>query len=213
MGCGFGDVDNDGFQDVYLATGDPSLGSLWPNLLLRNDEGRRFEDVTTATGTGHLQKGHGVSFGDYDNDGDQDLFVQTGGAVADDGFRDVLFENPGHGNRWITVRLVGRESNRFGVGSRIKATIREPGGAGAGAAGGRTRDVYHFVGAVSSFGGNSLQAEMGLGKAGEILALEVFWPRSGRTQRFTQVPLDRVVVVDEGSEQLVVLAAPPPPGS
>jgi hypothetical protein len=60
--------------------------------------------------------------------------------------------------------------------------------------------VYHFVGAVSSFGGNSLQAEMGLGAASRIVAMEVFWPRTKKTQKFTDVPLDRIVVVDEGSD-------------
>jgi hypothetical protein len=182
-----------------------------------HDGGRVFEDVTTATGTGHLQKGHGVSFADLDGDGDQDLFVKLGGANADDGFANVLFENPGFGNHWLTVRLVGRTSNRFGVGSRIRATIEEPAapaalvgpdGKSVGSAPVTTRrDVFHFVGTNSSFGGNSLQAEMGLGKATRIVALDVTWPASKKTQRFTDVPLDRVIVVDEGSEQLNV---PPP---
>jgi hypothetical protein len=197
MGSGFGDVDNDGYQDFYLATGDPQFTSLWPNILYHNDGGRRFEDVTTALGVGHLQKGHGVSFGDVDGDGDQDLFVQLGGAFPDDCARSVLFENPGNGNHWITVRLIGRDSNRFGVGSRIKVTIEENG---------KTRDVYHFVGAVSSFGGNSLQAEMGLGAASRIVAMEVFWPRTKKTQKFTDVPLDRIVVVDEGSDSATLAA-------
>jgi hypothetical protein len=188
MGSNFGDLDNDGYPDVYLATGDPDFASVWPNVLLHNDRGRKFEDVTSATGTGHLQKGHGVSWGDYDGDGDQDLFVEIGGAVKDDAFHDALFQNPGHGNHWLTVRLVGHASNRFGVGSRVKATIEEPTG---------RRDVYTFVGGNSSFGGNSLQAEMGLGQASRLVALEVFWPRTHRTQRFEDVPLDRVVVVDE----------------
>jgi hypothetical protein len=188
MGCNFGDIDEDGFQDIYLATGDPDFASLWPNVMLRNDGGTRFQDVTTATGTGHLQKGHGVSFGDYDGDGDQDLFVQVGGAFADDAFADALYKNPGHGNRSVTVRLVGRRSNRFGVGARITATVEE---------GGATRNVVAFVGANSSFGGNSLQAEMGLRKATRIVALEVVWPGGVTKQNFTDVPLDATVTIDE----------------
>ncbi len=207
MGSNFGDVDEDGFPDLYLATGDPEFASLWPNVLYRNDRGRRFQDVTASSGTGHLQKGHGVSFGDLDGDGDQDLFVEIGGVLKDDAFQSALFENPGHGNHWITVRLIGRSSNRFGVGSRIRATI-EAGSENSPAA--TTRDVFHFVGANSSFGGNSLQAEMGLGKATRLVALEVFWPKTGKTQRFADVPLDRVVVVDEGKSELEVLPPDPP---
>jgi hypothetical protein len=203
MGSNFGDVDNDGFPDLYLATGDPEFGALWPNILLHNDGGKRFEDVTSATGTGHLQKGHGVSFGDVDGDGDQDLFVELGGALKDDAFHDALFENPGHGNHWLTVRLVGVQSNRFGVGARIKATIAEPAPDGSHA----RREVHADVGLNSSFGGNSLQAEIGLGRAQSLLALEIRWPRTGQTQVFTDVPLDAVVVVEEGRPWRL---APPP---
>jgi hypothetical protein len=157
--------------------------------MFRNDGGRRFQDVTTATGTGHLQKGHGVCFADVDGDGDQDLFEELGGAVRDDAFQAVLFENPGHGNHWLTVRVVGHATNRFGVGVRLRATIEE----GAG-----TRSIVTFVGGNSSFGGNSLQAELGLGQAKQLRELEVFWPTTGKTDRFTDVPLDRIVVVEEG---------------
>jgi hypothetical protein len=197
MGSNFGDVDEDGFPDLYLATGDPEFSSLWPNVLLHNGKaqngGRRFEDATTSSGTGHLQKGHGVSFGDIDGDGDQDLFVEIGGVLADDASQSALFRNPGHGNHWLTVRLRGRDSNRMGVGARIRATIEE---------GGALRDVFQTVGGNSSFGGNSLQAELGLGRATRIVALEVAWPRTGKTQRFDDVKMDRVVLVDEGSASL-----------
>ncbi len=75
MGCNFGDIDNDGYLDIYLGTGWLSTSSLVPNLMFKNVDGERFEDVTSSSGTGHLQKGHGVSFADWDGDGDLDLFV------------------------------------------------------------------------------------------------------------------------------------------
>jgi tetratricopeptide (TPR) repeat protein len=197
MGSSFGDVDNDGYPDLYLATGAPDFSTLFPNVMYRNGDdgagGRVFQDVTIATDTGHLQKGHGVAFGDLDGDGDQDMFVKLGGALKDDAFRDALYENPGHGNHWLTVRLTGVKSNRFGVGARVKATIEEDG---------KSRSVCAFVGMNSSFGGNSLQEEMGLGKASRILELEVYWPTSDTTQRFTEVPLDRIVRVVEGEPPL-----------
>ena len=71
MGCNFGDVDNDGYLDFYLGTGWMSYSGLVPNLMFKNIDGRRFEDVTASSGTGHLQKGHGISFADWDCDGDQ----------------------------------------------------------------------------------------------------------------------------------------------
>ena len=95
MGSNFGDLDNDGFLDIYLGTGRPSYSYLMPNVLLRNDGGRRFEDVTAATGTGHLQKGHGVAFADWDRDGDADIFLEAGGAAPGDRAHNVLFQNPG----------------------------------------------------------------------------------------------------------------------
>ncbi|MHC4711025.1 MAG: FG-GAP repeat domain-containing protein, partial [Planctomycetota bacterium] len=79
MGANFGDLDNDGWLDMYLSTGDPDYQSLMPNIMLRNDAGRRFQDVTTSGGFGHLQKGHGVAFADLDRDGDQDIYHQLGG--------------------------------------------------------------------------------------------------------------------------------------
>ena len=95
MGMGIGDVDNDGFLDLYLGTGRPDYSALMPNILYKNVAGRRFEDVTGSSGTGHLQKGHGVSFADWDCDGDLDLFVELGGAVPGDQANNLLFQNPG----------------------------------------------------------------------------------------------------------------------
>ena len=87
-------------------------------------EGRRiFEDVTTAGGFGHLQKGHGIAFGDIDGDGDQDIYAVMGGWYSGDRYRNALFQNPGHGHHWITLRLEGQRANRFGVGARIAVTL------------------------------------------------------------------------------------------
>ena len=80
MGSNFGDIDNDGFLDFYLGTGDVHYEDLMPNMLYRNDAGMRFLDVTAASGLGNLQKGHGIAFADFDNDGDQDVFAEMGGA-------------------------------------------------------------------------------------------------------------------------------------
>ena len=98
MGLNFGDIDNDGFLDFYLASGNPSYASAIPNALFHNQGGKRFVDITASSGTGILPKGHGVAFADLDRDGDADLFVVMGGAVPGDRQVARLFENPGNGN-------------------------------------------------------------------------------------------------------------------
>ena len=127
MGANFGDIDNDGFLDIYLGTGNPSYASLLPNVLLHNKDGKFFTDVTASSGTGELHKGHAVAFADIDNDGDEDLLTEIGGAVPGDSHAFRLFENPGNGNDWISLHLVGVKTNRAAIGARIKVTVQNEG--------------------------------------------------------------------------------------
>jgi hypothetical protein len=157
--------------------------------MFRNDRGRRFQDVTTSGGFGHLQKGHAVAFGDIDNDGDQDVFEEMGGAYAGDVSQNALYENPGHGSRWITLDLVGRQSNRFGVGSRIRVSVDTPSG---------PRDIHAITGNGGSFGSNSLRQEIGLGDATAIRSVEILWAGSGRKQTLTGLTMDQPWRVIEG---------------
>ena len=159
MGANFGDLDNDGFLDMYLGTGAPSFAALMPNVMLKNDGGRRFVDVTEASGTGHLQKGHGVAFVDLDNDGDQDVVLNVGGAVPGDRYEDALFENPGTGgasrhrhSRWSAIK-----SNRAAIGAKHPAD--GPGRAR------RSELRVREVTSGGSFGSNSLTQHIGLGPA------------------------------------------------
>ncbi len=191
MGANFGDLDHDGFLDFYLGIGDPDFQTLMPNVMLRNDGGRRFQEVTTAGGFGHLQKGHGVAFADLDNDGDQDIYHQLGGFYPGDKFANALFLNPGPGNHFLYVKLVGTKSTRSGAGARIKVEIETPGG-------GR-REIHRAAGSVSSFGGSPWRQEIGLGDASRIASLEIFWPASGTRRTFTDVPLDTLITITEGA--------------
>ena len=196
MGAGFGDLDSDGWLDFYLATGDPGYETLTPNVMLRNDGGKRYQDVTTSGGFGHLQKGHGVSFGDLDNDGDQDVYHQLGGFYPGDGFHNALFLNPGHGNRFLYLDLVGVETNRDAVGARVRVLVHGKGG---------ERAIHRAVGSVSSFGGAPLRQEIGLGAAEAVRELEVVWPTSGVRQLWEDVPLDAWLRVTEGRTEYEVL--------
>ena len=191
MGANFGDLDNDGWLDFYLGTGEPALESLMPNRMFRNDGGRRFLDVTTSGGFGHLQKGHGVSFADLDNDGDQDVHTVMGGAFSGDGFHNALFLNPGHGRHWVSLDLEGTSANRAAIGARVHVRARGPEG---------ERSIHRVVGSGGSFGANSLRLEVGLGEASEIPFVEIRWPGSSSTQRIGPLAVDRFYRVRQGIE-------------
>ncbi len=195
MGANFGDIDGDGFLDICLATGDPEFETLMPNVMLRNDRGIRFRDVTVASGFGHLQKGHGVAFADFDHDGDQDIYNQLGGFYLGDAYHNALFLNAGGNHHFVLIELVGIRSNRQGVGARIKVELK-----------GASQDVLHrAVGSVSSFGGSPLRQEIGLGTATGIKRITVIWPASGTVQQFDNVPIDEMIRITEGRDDFEVV--------
>lgn len=167
MGCNYGDVDNDGFPDFYLGTGAPDYRSVVPNRFFMNREGKHFDDRTYAMGLGHIQKGHAISFADFDNDGDQDIYAVMGGAFEGDVFPNALFNNAGNDNNWLKLRLRGKSSNAAAIGAKIEVNITS---------GGSKRTVYHTVGSGASFGANSIIAHIGLGKASSIESIKIKWP-------------------------------------
>lgn len=196
MGGNFGDLDNDGFTDFYLGTGYPDYEALIPNVMFRNRNGTSFEDVTYPGGFGHLQKGHGIAFADLDSDGDQEVIAQMGGTYEGDHFRDAIFQNPGFGNHWLKVKLVGTKSNRSAIGARIHVVITENG---------KKRSIYKHVNSGGSFGANPLCQTIGLGKASQIDRIEVYWPTTGITQTFNSVPMDQRIEVTEGKPEFRIL--------
>ncbi|MEZ4894376.1 MAG: CRTAC1 family protein [Saprospiraceae bacterium] len=191
MGNNFGDLDNDGWLDIYLGTGKPELTTLMPNRMFHNLGGKKFEDIT-MNGFGHIQKGHGIAFCDFDNDGDQDVFAIMGGAFEGDLSNNILFENPGNANHWVTVFLEGKTCNRNAMGARIKVQVEEKGG--------KTRDIYVTVGTGGSFGSESLRQEIGLGAAEKISFVEVQWPKPGiQNSVYHNIAMDSAVKLTEGN--------------
>lgn len=193
MGGNFGDIDNDGYLDMYLGTGNPKYQSIIPNKMFKNIDGKKFVDVTTSARVGHLQKGHGVSFADMDNDGDQDIYIQMGGAYPGDAYHNSFFLNPGQrNNNWITLILEGTKTNRSAVGSRVKITFKEKG---------TSRTVYRDVNSGGSFGSSPLRMEIGLGQAEIIDQIQIRWAGSNEVQLLTNVKVNQFIRINEGSAE------------
>lgn len=180
MGAGWGDVDYDGRVDIYLANGGPNMARFEPNILYRN-LGNRFADVTASAEVGYIDKGHGVSFADYDADGDLDLYAGDGGHYPGDLWRNHLYRNDGHSNNWLGVSLEGsRPSNRSAIGAQLVL---------------RAGDLIQIA-QVSSGDGfgctNSLTAEFGLGPRTRVDGLEVRWP-SGKIQELPVAAINQTL--------------------
>jgi tetratricopeptide (TPR) repeat protein len=189
MGGNFGDIDNDGYPDLYFGTGNPDFGSLIPNKLFKNIGGKKFADVTRSSRTGNLQKGHGVSFADFRNNGLQDIFIEMGGAYIGDAYKSALYLNPRqNSNNWICLKLIGVKSNRSAIGSRIKVTFTEDG---------VQRSVYKDVNSGGSFGSSPLRQEIGVGRAAVIDNIEIRWAASGTVQHLYKVDPDQFLEITE----------------
>lgn len=187
MGSNFGDFDNDGYLDFYLGTGDPEITTLIPNRMFKNVDGKRFAEITASAGVGNLQKGHGVACGDWDNDGNTDIFIDMGGAIPGDKFRNALYQNPGQGNNFLTVKLIGKKTNRAAIGARIKVVTDGP----------TPLTVHRHISSGSSFGANPLQQTIGLAKAAKVKILEVYWPTSKTTQTFSDIDANQFIEITE----------------
>jgi hypothetical protein len=192
---GFGvallDYDNDTDLDLAIANGhvldNTSLvraSSRYEqrNLLLVNDGGGFFRDARTAAGPGFaLEKvSRGLVAGDVDNDGDLDLLVTNNGQSA-----DLLRNDGGHRRGALSVRLVGRHSNRDGIGARVRASV-----------GGRVQ-VREVKAGSSYLGQGDTRVHVGLGGAAVVDRLEIRWP-SGVTEVMAAVAGGQVVTVTEG---------------
>jgi tetratricopeptide (TPR) repeat protein len=189
MGANYGDVDNDGFLDFYLGTGNPSYGTLAPNVLMRNKGGKTFVDITASSGTGELHKTHGIAFADLENNGNEDIVVQMGGAVPSDAHVLRVFRNPGHDNRWIAIKLIGVKTNRAAIGARVTVTTQDQDG--------ESHSFYRTVDSRGSWGASPLEQHVGLGPAAGITKIEIWWPTSDTRHEFKNVAMNQYIEIKE----------------
>lgn len=187
MGANFADIDNDGDFDFYLGTGAPDLATLTPNRLFLN-EGDSFLDITGSARVGHLQKGHGVAFADFDFDGDLDMYHVLGGAVPGDIYPNALFVNQGTSNHWVSVKLLGNTANRSAIGAWLEITGSD--------------DVtqYRRVSTGGSFGTSSLTQHIGLGPADGQVTITITWPDQQLSKQSVVLQSGQYYRIEQGEE-------------
>jgi enediyne biosynthesis protein E4 len=190
-GTALQDFDNDGYPDIFVATGTvyPELEREYPQkypahsprIMFRNLGNGKFTELFDEAGPGISDKhtSRGAAFGDFDNDGDMDIVVMNRNETP-----SLLRNDAPPGNHWIKVRLEGTRSNRSAIGSRV---------------------LVHYDGKVqaqcvtsqSSFlSSNDPRLHFGLGKVTTI-DVEVFWP-TGLNEKFSGISADQFVTIREG---------------
>ncbi len=196
-GCGFFDMDNDGWPDILICNGHvypeveqlkTEAGYAQRKLLYRNQRNGRFEDVSFQAGAGISTPApsRGCAFGDFDNDGDIDMVVNNVNALP-----QLLRCDSRSGNNWIKVKLIGTKSNRSAIGARLRCVTHMPG----------ESKPHSQIDEVRSGGSyisqSDLRIHFGLGKAEKAELIEIRWP-SGQTDKVTDQPANQLIVIEEG---------------
>jgi hypothetical protein len=197
-GCGFFDMDNDGWPDILICNGHvyPEVEQLkteagYPQqkLLYKNLRNGRFDDVSMQGGPGITVPvaSRGCAFGDFDNDGDIDVVVNT---VND--FPQLLRCDSSTKNNWLKVRTIGTKSNRSGIGARLRCVTQPTDEA----------KPHQQIDEVRSGGSyisqNDLRVHFGIGKAEKVDLLEIHWP-SGQVDTLKEIKANQLIFVKEGS--------------
>ena len=191
-GIKFFDYDNDGHQDIFVANGhlmdnitllEEHVVYPQRNLLFRNLGDGRFAPVVSEIDGLALEKvSRGAAIGDYDNDGDLDILVTNCNQRP-----DLLQNAIGNRNNWIQVQVVGQNSNRSGIGAKIKVVT------------GAHVQYWEVQSGGSYLSFHDSRAHFGVGKAEQIDLLEIRW-LNGHIDRGTHLLVNQKFLAVEGSQ-------------
>ena len=190
-GAGIVDLDNDGFPDIFVATGsvypevekkNPAYPFRTPRLVFRNLGDGRFEELIEEAGSGisDPHPSRGCAFGDFDNDGDVDVLVWNMNEPP-----SLLRNDVTGGGHWLKVQLIGVKSNRSAIGTRVTTRY------------GSRQQAQEMTAQSSFYSVNDKRLHFGLG-AETSAHLTVRWT-NGQTESFSNVAADQLVVIREGS--------------
>jgi len=191
----FVDMNNDGYLDLFVANGhgmmdfdNPQVTIGQRNQIFKNNQDGSFSDVSEQVGQGlsALRSSRGASIGDFDNDGDLDIFIVNNNGQAE--FLKTLNKTDNH---WVNIKLNGTKSNRDAVGARVKLITEDST---------QIREVRSGSGYLSQM---DTRLHFGLAESSKVDTLEIIWP-SGEVQQFKDLKSDCFMVITEGSAAIEV---------
>ncbi len=186
----FADLDNDGWEDIFVVNGhlypeadrfDMGLKYRQHPLIFMNLQGRMFKESSADWGSAVNQPANsrGLAYGDIDHDGDLDLLINN-----QDGPPILLRNDGGNRNHWLMVHCIGRTSNRLALGTRLIARI------------GTLQQTREIQAGQSYASTSDLRVHFGLGGASLVNELEIRWP-SGKVEKRVKLKSDQFLVVEE----------------
>ncbi|CAN5481122.1 hypothetical protein BH23BAC1_BH23BAC1_23890 [soil metagenome] len=186
LGGASGDIDNNGYPDIYTGTGNSHIQTIIPNSLIRNS-GKTLLVDKTSSGISFLNKTHTVQLVDINFDGQLDIVATMGGFFEFERWNPALMINESNlTNSWIQIELEGKSANKQGIGSLIEVTTRSLDG--------KEKKGFYRISTNQS----PSVAHIGLGKADEIAKITIYWPdANGNIQTVKDVEINQFIRINQ----------------